>query len=291
MSDEKLEYIPKVTFLAKEPTVCPVCEHKFFKESLMSGGGRLSAGEVTETLHRVYKPVKKYGKINPIVYSVNICPSCFYSTLGPDFTLLPEDKIDEVRAKAQDRINFVNKLIGIPVDFTYHRTLESGAAAYALAIESYDYMTRKSFPIIKQAMCSMRTAFLMEDLDAEKPDNYFKYIAELYYRKAIFFYKRAIELNQSKEQVMENLKSFGPDIDKNYGYDGIIYLIGVLTFKYGIKDDKEVRKKELEEARQYLGKLFGMGKADFDKPKEILEKSKDFHSEISKELKELDESS
>ena len=45
----------------------------------------------------------------------------------------------------------------------------------------------------------------------------------------------------------------------------------------------------MEEARLFLGKLFGLGKADFDKPKEILDKSKDFHKLINEELKELDE--
>ena len=88
---------------------------------------------------------------------------------------------------------------------------------------------------------------------------------------------------------MESLKTYGPDIDKDYGYDGIIYLIGILTYKNGKKTDAAFRKKDLEDARSYLGKLFGLGKADYDKPKEILEKSKDFHMIISDEIKELDE--
>ena len=53
------------------------------------------------------------------------------------------------------------------------------------------------------------------------------------------------------------------------------------------KSNPEIRKKELEEARLYLGKLFGLGKTDFDKPKEILEKSKDYHQLISEEIKTL----
>ena len=87
---------------------------------------------------------------------------------------------------------------------------------------------------------------------------------------------------------MESIKTYGPDVDKDYGYDGVIYLIGILMYKYGIKTETAIRKKQLEEARSYLGKPFGLGKSDFDKPKEILDKSKDFHEIISNEIKKID---
>ncbi|MCK4797380.1 MAG: DUF2225 domain-containing protein [Spirochaetes bacterium] len=285
---ENENFRPKITYLAKEPTICPICNYKFFRESLLSGGGRLNADKVTETLHRLYKPGKKFGKIHPLIYSVVICPDCFYASLPGDFFNISKKSIEELKNKKEERIKFSNELIGAPVDFNNYRILETGAAGYALAILCYDYFSNKSIPVIKQAICSLRAAYLFEELETEKPDRYFQYVAELFYKKALFFYKRSIELNQSKEQIMETIKSYGPDIDKDYGYDSVIYLIGILKYKYGIKTDAQIRKKELEEARSYLGKLFGLGKADFDKPKEILEKSKDFHQMISDEIKEID---
>ena len=92
-------------------------------------------------------------------------------------------------------------------------------------------------------------------------------------------------LNIKKEQVMENLKFKGPDLDKDFDYDGITYLVGALTYLYGDKSNEEVRQKNLEEIKTLFGKLFGMGKSNVNKPKEILEKSKDFYDLITKELK------
>ena len=287
--EEKKQFRPKITYLAKEPIICPICDSQFFRESLLSSGGRLHADKVTDTLHRLYIPSKKFGKIDPLVYNVVVCPNCFYASLPFDFSDIPEENRERLKMRTKDRIDFSNKIIGESIDFTYHRTLETGAASYMLASLCYDFFTKKSIPVIKQAICSLRTAYLFEDMEKEKPNNYFQYISELFYKKSLFFYKRAIELDQSKEQIMENFKTFGPDIDKNYGFDSVLYLIGILAYKYGIKEDVEIRKKELEEARIYLGKLFGLGKADFEKPKEILEKSKHFHKLISDELKEMDD--
>ena len=279
----------KVTYLAKEETICPICKNSFNRELMLSKGGRLQADVITDTLHRLYKPSKKFGEIYPLAYSIITCPSCLFSVLPGDFYNATLEDKEFINEKVNERIDFVKKIIGKSINFLNYKTIESGAAGYALAVDCYDYFSRKYIPVIKQAICSIRAAYLFEELESKKPSQYFDYIAELYYKKALFFYKRAIELEQRKEQIIGDFKAFGPDIDKNYGYDGLIYLIGILTYKYGRKDDKELRKKDLEEARLYLGKLFGLGKADFKKPKEILEKSKDFHKLISDEIKEIDE--
>jgi len=288
MKDEK-SIRQKVTYLAKTPTDCPICETRFFQETLLTGGGRLIADIVSDTLHRKYRPSKKFGKIHPLIYTVVVCPDCFFSSMQIDFNNVPEEKIDELRKAKHERIEFANKLIGKPVDYSVYRTLETGGVGYALAVHCYDYFTRKHIPVIKQAICSIRAAYIFEDLNEEKPNNYYDFLSEMFYKKALFFYRHAIKLNQSKQQVMETLKIYGPDTDKNYGYDGILYLIGVLNYKYGIKNDTKIRKEELLEARSYLSKLFGYGKSDFEKPKEIVEKSKDFYELISKEIKEIDE--
>lgn len=285
MSEEVAKFIPKLTYLSKKAVTCPVCQHDFFQENMMSGGGRLIAADITETLHRKYKPSQKFGKVYPLVYSVVVCPDCFYASLPADFLKIDPDTAELLKGKIRDRIDFANRLIGEVVDFSRYRTLESGAVSYVLASRCYDAFNAKSIPVIKQALCSIKAAFLFEDLNEEKPKQYFNYLSEVFYRKALFFYKYAIELNQNKEQIMENMKSFGPDLDKDYGYDGVTYLIAVLTYKYGLTDDKEKRMADLDEAKMMFGKLFGMGKSNVNKPKEILEKSKDFYDKINKDLK------
>ncbi|MBP5706000.1 MAG: DUF2225 domain-containing protein, partial [Spirochaetales bacterium] len=116
----------------------------------------------------------------------------------------------------------------------------------------------------------------------------YDFMATTFYKKALFFYQHAQYLNQEREQIMENTK-LGPDIDKDYGYDGFMYLIAVLLYKYGDTSDHDKRIKDLETAKMYFGKLFGMGKANVNKPKEILDKSKNFYTEVNKILKEEEE--
>lgn len=288
MDTDVKNYIPKVTYLSKKSIRCPVCDHEFYNEHLLTGRGRLIAGDITEELHRKYKPSREYGKIYPLSYSIVVCPDCFYASMAADFKNVPEGVRGDLSNKRQERMELANKLIGSPVDFSMYRTLETGAVSYVLASQCYDFFNPKALPVIKQAMCTIRAAYCFEDLHDDKPRHYFDYLSAVFYRKALFFYQYALELNQNKEQIMENLSNFGPDLDKNYGYDGITYLIATLTFKYGLKDDLEKRKKALDDSKMLFGKLFGMGKANVDKPKEILEKSKDFYDQIGKELKEFD---
>lgn len=287
MFDDEDKYVKGLTYLSKETIQCPVCDHEFYLEKLQTGGGRMIADDLTDELHRRYKPGQKFGKVYPLIYSPIVCPDCYYSTMPQDFLKITPEVIEALRPGVQERINFVNKLTGQVIDYTKSRSLESGAAAYALAVDCYDQFPRKQTPVIKQAICSVKTAFLFEDLHIEKPDSYFDFVAEMFYRKALFFYKYAIELNQSKVQVLETMKSLGPDMDKDYGYDGITYMIATLTFKYGEKADKEQRLKDLDEAKLFYGKLFGMGKSDSNKPKELLDKSRHFHELITKEVNEL----
>ena len=54
---------PVISFYAKEKMLCPVCKKSFAREEMLSGGGRMIAGDLTDELHRQYEPSAKYGKI------------------------------------------------------------------------------------------------------------------------------------------------------------------------------------------------------------------------------------
>ena len=77
---------------------------------------------------------------------------------------------------------------------------------------------------------------------------------------------------------------FGPDTDKNYGYDGVIYMQGILEYKYGQKKDKELRLKKLEEFKKSIARIFGLGKSSKEKPGPLLELAKNLYDKINKEL-------
>ena len=82
----------------------------------------------------------------------------------------------------------------------------------------------------------------------------------------MYFYRRAVELETSGKEMIANLKSFGPDLDKNYGYDGVLYLAALLEVKYGSRADPAKRTERLIYHRRALARMFGLGRSTKNKP-------------------------
>ena len=59
----------RITFFSNKPINCPVCGDNFYKEDLLSRGGRLIAGDLTDELRRLYQPSVVYGEIFPLIYN------------------------------------------------------------------------------------------------------------------------------------------------------------------------------------------------------------------------------
>ena len=84
------------------------------------------------------------------------------------------------------------------------------------------------------------------------------------------------------------MKAFGPDTDKNYSYEGLLYLSAYLRYKYGPAKDLAQRKTSLEDARRTIAKMFGMGKSSKDKPGAFLEHARTVYDAINKDIAEMD---
>ena len=287
MSDQDQE-AKKTTFFSKNPIVCPVCETSFYKEDLLSGGGRLIAGELTEELHRTYEPSKKYGELYPLVYAVLACPGCLYAAYPQDFLEIKEEAIEALREQTDRRVQSVS-LAFKDLDFTGYRRLKEGAASYYLAMMCYDLLDRHYSPTLKRALSALRAAWLLDSLHRKAFNENYDYLSHLFYRKARFFYMQAIEAAQNGQEPLEANVNFGPDLDKNYGYDGLLYVAGLLEYKYGPRSDSEKRIKSLENAKRIVSKLFGTGKASKSKPSAILDKARELYEEMNKEIKHLQE--
>ena len=149
---------------------------------------------------------------------------------------------------------------------------------------SYDHFPKYYLPTFKRGLCALRSAWLFNDLHRKFPSENYEYLSQLFYRKAAFYYKLTLEKDQKGEEALKPKMNYGPDTDKNYGYDGILYISGILEYKYGPKKDPEKRKKSLEDVRRMFSKLFGIGKASKDKPSTILDKAKDLYFKIGQEL-------
>jgi uncharacterized protein (DUF2225 family) len=276
----------KVSFLSKKEYECPVCGAKFHKEELLSGGGRLIAGPMTEELHRIYEPSVKYGEIYPLIYQAAVCPECWFAAMDQDFEELSGDGIEAARDDGEGRIKDAKSLCR-SLDFSSPRGLAEGAVSQYLVTRCYQYYDKSFSPTVKQGLAALRAAWLFDDLDKKNPRQHYDWLALLFRRKAQFLYNEAILLEQGGKETLSAMKVFGPDTDKNYAYEGVLYLCAYLRYKFGPTDPKQ-RKQSLEEARRTIAKIFGMGKSSRDKPGPLLDRARQVYDAINRELSESD---
>lgn len=278
---------PKLSYWSKTKCTCPVCQRPFEKEEMLTGSGRMNAGDLTDELHRNYIPSEKYGVVYPLIYAVGACPRCHTAFFWKDFDDI-KDKVsvdalrdDEERRKEKVSTIFPHYELG------RERNLLDGAAMYYLALLSYEKVDLGYSPTFKRAMLSLRLAWLCNHLNDTIPGYNYDYIARVFYQKATFFYEQTL-LNETSriETFSSNISNFGPDIDKNYGYDGMIYLIGLLEFKYGQTQDLPLRYKKLDAAKRAIARGFGLGKSSKAKPGPLLENARSLYDKISAMLKE-----
>lgn len=288
MAKLKLEKERKVTFQSKDALVCPACDTHFFREELLSGGGRLIAGPLSDELRRMFEVSNKFGEINPLIYQPTVCPACWFASWDVDFVHLPVKKREEVMNDKDARLAETQLLFAF-VDFNNPRDLESGAAATYLALRCYRFYPKEFSPTIKQAITSLRCGWLFDDLHAKRPGEHFDWLSLLFKQKANFLYHQAILGEQSGKETLSGVRNYGPDLDKNYGYEGALYVSSLLEQKYGSREDLDQRIAQIGEAKRTIAKIFGLGKSSKAKPGPLLEKARDLYDAFNEELHETDE--
>ena len=273
-----------LTFFSKNSITCPVCNNEFRREDLRTGRGRLIAGSLTEELRRLYEPTEKYGEVNPLIYPITVCPACLYAAFPQDFSEIPKSTAQSLENSRETRRAVLSKVFP-DLDFTQPRDIKFGVAAYHYAMMSMEQFPAEMSPTIKKGICALRSAWLCNDLHRKEPGEHYDYLASIYYHKAWFFYSEALRYEEEGKEGITDAGFLGPDLDQNYGYDGVLYISALLEFQYGAQDDEEQRRKSLERAKTTVGRLFGLGKATKDKPSTLLERAKDLHANINSELK------
>ena len=276
----------KVTFRQKNATICPICSNEFFREEMLTGGGRLIAGKLTAELRRNYEESKKFGKIFPLNYQITVCPVCFYASYPKDFNNLLPDEEAQLSELTNARKTAVRKFFP-DINFNDDRILEHGAASYMLAVDCYNFRNKNVAPTFKNAVSSIRAAWLFDDLAMEYPDRPFKKVSLFFYKKAYDYYIKVVELVQTGGEPSDAAGNMGPDTDKNWGYDGILYITAVLTMKIGAREqDIQKRIENFARCKRYLSRLFGIGKTSKSKPGELLDKTRDLYDKINKMLEQ-----
>ncbi|MDR2481672.1 MAG: DUF2225 domain-containing protein [Spirochaetaceae bacterium] len=278
----------KISYLSKEVIVCPVCEETFHKEELLTGSGRLIAGGLTEELHRLYEPSVKYGDVYPLIYQAVVCPKCWFASMNDDFAMISEEQREAVSVSQSSRFEEIS-LVFPSLSFYAPRDLISGAASQYLVMRCYDYYGKEFSPTIKQGLAALRASWLLEEMDKKEPEQHYDWLAELFKRKASFFYSRALANEGTGEETLSGLKLFGPDTDKNYGYEGFLYITGLLQFRYGDTSNIEQRMENMAGIKRTIAKMFGLGKSSKNKPGPLLEKARNLYDNIAKELQDFDD--
>ncbi|MEJ5272972.1 MAG: DUF2225 domain-containing protein [Spirochaetota bacterium] len=279
----------KVSFFANEETICPICEEKFRIEKMLSGRGRLNAGKLTDELRRLYIPTPKYGLVNPLYYIIVTCPNCFYSAYEQDFKNIPPSNIDQLRNDIVKRKKFVYDSFG-PIDFKKERKILEGLVSLVMAQYSYAFFPQKIAPTTKIAISSLRAAWLATDLENEKKDKFYANLKNTLYKKAYNYYSKAYTLLNNGKENVEAAGFLGPDLDKNYGFNGFLYVYGVLLYKYGLPeiDDNAEKIKLASDAKSIIGRIFGSGKSSKDKNVQFLDMARDLYEKYAKFISSLE---
>ncbi|MDR2536146.1 MAG: DUF2225 domain-containing protein [Treponema sp.] len=278
----------KVSYLSKDEIICPVCSTTFQREELLSGGGRLIAGPITDELHRLYEPSARYGAVYPLVYQATVCPGCLYASMEKDFSLLPAAVKEQAGRDQDKRLEDISQIFS-ELDFYGNRNLITGTASQYLVMLCYDYFPSGSAPTIKQGIAALRAGWLFDELDKKNPGEHYDWLAKLFKKKAQFFYTEALNREQMGAESIAEAKNLGPDTDKNYGYEGVLYLSGLLSFRYGPTENIDYRIEYLGNAKRTLAKMFGLGKSSKTKPGPLLEHARNIYDQINKELNESDD--
>ena len=284
--DSESDKKPKISYWSKTKCRCPVCQRDFEKEEMLTGGGRMNAGDLTDELHRNYIPSEKYGAVYPLLYAVGACPRCHIAFLWKDFEdITDKNSIDALREDDEKRKQMVSTIFP-HYELTRERNLLDGAAMYYLALLSYEKVDLAYAPTFKRALMAIRLAWICKHLDETIPGYNYDYISRVFYQKANFFYEQAVLNETSRVETIAGVNNFGPDIDKNYGYDGMVYLCGLLEYKYGQSADLPLRYKKLDENKRAIARIFGLGKSSKAKPGPLLENARNLYDKITDALKE-----
>ncbi|MDR1748453.1 MAG: DUF2225 domain-containing protein, partial [Spirochaetaceae bacterium] len=202
-----------------------------------------------------------------------------------DFSELDGASYNKIKGQESSRKTSVSAVFP-GYQFRKPRRLLDGAASYYLALLCYEQTPVEFSPTLRKGIISLRAAWLSTDMNTTYPGKNYDFVAKEFYKKALFFYTEALVKETDGSEPIGGLKSFGPDIDKNYGFDGIIYLAGLLEYKYGQTQDQALRIQKFVEHKRAIARIFGLGRSSKHKPGPLLEHSRALYDSFPRELKE-----
>ncbi|MGL4387941.1 MAG: DUF2225 domain-containing protein [Brevinema sp.] len=281
---------PRTTFFSKNEITCPVCSAIFKKEELQTGRGRLNAGNLTEELHRLYIPTQKYGLINPLIYPILVCPECYFAGFQTDFAPSTDPNfVSNASIDTENRKKIIASVFGGQLNFQDYRNQFTGLASYLLAFASTIHFNKYSSPTARRALYSLRAAWIAKDLFEKSNINHFKELSDEMYYQAYINYDKAIDLQIKGKESFDGFKWMGPDIDTNFGYDGLLYITAYLSIKHIDDFPPSEQIIKIGQAKRVLSKIFGVGKSNREKPGVLVSHAKNLYIKANNILKILED--
>lgn len=150
-----------------EQVRCPVCETGF--EALRVRSRAINSVKRESDFHYIYRSV------NPLHYSVTVCPACCYAAYPDDFSTLTKAEAAALRAETDAR-----RLEAVHVDLRAERDHEAALASFRLALQCYE---QRKADGRRQAGLLHRMAWIeRERADAEREREYLARALEVYQR-------------------------------------------------------------------------------------------------------------
>ncbi|MGL5955953.1 MAG: DUF2225 domain-containing protein [Brevinema sp.] len=276
-----------VTFFSKHLIICPSCNTEFKKEELQTGRGRLNASDLTPELRRMYIPTQKYGVVNPLLYPILVCPTCLLAGFPNEFQKFSSDQIPSIQEEEENRHKLIRQCFGKDLDFNENRDTIEGAASYILGFSCSIFLPKESSPTAKRGLYALRAAWLTDDLYQKSKLEHFKELRDSLYYQAYVNYDLCLERQLKNKEPFDGFVWMGPDVDTNFGYDGLLYIIAFLSMKHIslLTPDEQIIK--IGNVKRVLSKIFGIGKSSKAKPQALVSSSRTLYGEANNLLSTL----
>jgi hypothetical protein len=148
---------------------CPVCRQKFLMEKVRDRAFKIKDSD--SDFRQIYE------KGSPLLYSIPVCPGCFYSAFYPDF-----ERVSEAEAVKLKRARLSRGRLASRVNYRNKRSLESAIISFHLAAECYHL---RRTPPSTFARLYHRAAWLLRDAGKQEEEKKMLAMALDYYEKAL----------------------------------------------------------------------------------------------------------
>ena len=197
----------------KKQFECPLCETRFDSIKIFSDAVKVKSRDTD------LKP--NYDGVNPLFFSLVVCPKCYYTAFEQDFQEIPKRMEPEKLVKLKKVLKIAKEKY--EMDLSENRTLDDAIKMYSLAVVVYTLAGDE----LKLAELYLRLSWFFR----EKGDEDREFIA----------IARTIKHLEHVYEKVKNLKD----------EDRIIYLLGELNLKLGRKEDARRWFSRLIEDKKY----------------------------------------